>query len=90
MPAGLRGSIRSVQPRGGRKLVALTFDLCEQADEVTGYDRRIVNYLREKGVKATFYAGGKWLRTHREKAMQLMADPCSRWAITPGPTAICG
>jgi peptidoglycan/xylan/chitin deacetylase (PgdA/CDA1 family) len=26
-------------------------------------------------VKATFFAGGKWLRSHEERARQLMADP---------------
>lgn len=68
-------SIRRVRLPDDQKLVALTFDLCEQADEITGYDRAIVNTLREKGVKATFYAGGKWMQSHREKTMQLMADP---------------
>jgi peptidoglycan/xylan/chitin deacetylase (PgdA/CDA1 family) len=59
----------------GDQPVALTFDLCEQADDVTGYDRRIVNRLRDEGVRATFFAGGKWMRSHEEKAQQLMADP---------------
>lgn len=75
LPESRLGSIRSVQVRGGRKLVALTLDLCEQGDEVTGYDSAVVNYLRRHKIRATFYAGGKWLRTHEEKAMQLMADP---------------
>lgn len=73
---GLRGSIRWVDladPDG--RLLALTFDLCEQADETTGYDGAIVDYLREKGVPATFFAGGKWMQTHPERAQQLLADP---------------
>ena len=57
------------------RLIALTFDLCEQANERAGYDAEVVNALRAAGVKATFFAGGKWLRTHPEQAMQLMADP---------------
>lgn len=73
---GLQGSIRTVQmPDPNKKLVALTFDLCERASEVTGYDADLVNYLRDHGVKATFYAGGKWMRSHPDKAKQLMADP---------------
>jgi peptidoglycan/xylan/chitin deacetylase (PgdA/CDA1 family) len=44
---------------GGEKLVALTFDLCERADDRTGYDRAIVNYLRAHAIAATFFAGGK-------------------------------
>ena len=71
----LRGSIRRVQPADGEKLVALSFDLCERADERTGYDYVIVDYLRDQGIKATFFAGGKWMRSHPEQAMQLMADP---------------
>jgi peptidoglycan/xylan/chitin deacetylase (PgdA/CDA1 family) len=73
---GLAGSIRRVDPTDPEaRLVALTFDLCEQANERAGYDAALVNALRAAGVKATFFAGGKWLRTHPEQAMQLMADP---------------
>jgi peptidoglycan/xylan/chitin deacetylase (PgdA/CDA1 family) len=72
----LRGSIRSVEPADPEsRLVALTFDLCEQAREQTGYDGRIVDWLRGHRIPATFFAGGEWLRTHSERAMQLMADP---------------
>ncbi len=68
-------SIRGVVPFGNRKIAALTFDLCELKHEITGYDAEIVNYLREHQIKATFFAGGKWMCSHPEKAMQLMADP---------------
>jgi len=67
--------IRHVNPAEGRKVVALTFDLCESASEISGYDRDIVNYLRLNGVKATFFAGGKWMQSHPERTLQLMADP---------------
>jgi peptidoglycan/xylan/chitin deacetylase (PgdA/CDA1 family) len=70
-----QNSIRHVQPVGGQKAVALTFDLCESANEKSGYDADIVNYLRENHIKATFFAGGKWMRSHPEKTMQLIADP---------------
>jgi peptidoglycan-N-acetylglucosamine deacetylase len=68
-------SIRRVQPRDGQRLVALTFDLCERADQISGYDGAIVEILRQERVPATFFAGGKWMRTHPERTMQLMADP---------------
>jgi len=71
----LRNSIRGVKPAEGKKVVALTFDLCERANEITGYDSGIVNYLRSKKVKATFFASGKWMLDHPDKTMQLMADP---------------
>jgi peptidoglycan-N-acetylglucosamine deacetylase len=74
VPAPLRGSIRSVALPPGQKLIALTFDLCEENGYVSGYDGRIVDLLRAQGVKATFFAGGKWMETHRERAEQLIAD----------------
>jgi peptidoglycan/xylan/chitin deacetylase (PgdA/CDA1 family) len=69
------GVVRRVQLKGDRKLIALTFDLCEQTGEIAGYDGAVVDYLRKEGVKATFFAGGKWLRSHEERARQLLADP---------------
>ncbi|MGB8711389.1 MAG: polysaccharide deacetylase family protein, partial [Methyloceanibacter sp.] len=58
-----------------KKLIALTFDLCEENGYVSGYDGRIVDLLRAQGIKATFFAGGKWMETHPERAQQLIADP---------------
>jgi peptidoglycan/xylan/chitin deacetylase (PgdA/CDA1 family) len=70
------GAIRRVElPPGSRKLVALTFDLCEQPHEISGYQGDIVDFLRAQNVKATFFAGGKWLLTHAERSQQLMSDP---------------
>ncbi len=74
-PREWQNSIRRVKPRDDRKLIALTFDLCEQANEITGYDAGIVNALRQDRVKATFFAGGKWMRSHPQQTLQLMADP---------------
>src|SRR3990170_6557292 len=75
VPEGLRGSIRGVELPPGKKLIALTFDLCETDGEVAGYDGRIVDLLRAEGIKATFFAGGKWMENHPERAGQLIADP---------------
>ncbi|MCX5859422.1 MAG: polysaccharide deacetylase family protein [Proteobacteria bacterium] len=75
LPPELRNSIRSVQPPEGEKILALTFDLCESSGEISGYDAGVVNYLRENGVPATFFMGGRWMRDHPEKALQLMTDP---------------
>jgi len=74
LPTERRGSIRRVDT-GGEKLVALTFDLCELSDQRAGYDGAIVDSLRSEGVAATFFASGKWLRSHPERSMQLLADP---------------
>ena len=71
----LTGSIRRVDLPPGEKFIALTFDLCEAGGEVAGYDGALVDTLRANGVRATFFAGGKWLVTHPDRAGQLLADP---------------
>jgi len=71
----MQGAIRRVSLPKGRKLVAVTFDLCERANNVAGYNNQIINLLRAQNAQATFFAGGKWMRSHPEAAMQLMADP---------------
>lgn len=75
LPEAWRGIIRRVALPEGDRRVALTFDLCERAVHVTGYDARLVDALRAGRAKATFFAGGKWLRSHPERALQLLADP---------------
>jgi peptidoglycan/xylan/chitin deacetylase (PgdA/CDA1 family) len=75
IPPAQRLAIRRVKLPRGVKLVALTFDLCEQPHEVSGYQGEIVDYLRKHKIRATFFAGGKWMLTHRDRAQQLMADP---------------
>ena len=75
VPPELRGSIRGVSLPADNKLIALTFDLCETDGDVAGYDGHIVDLLRSQGIKATFFAGGKWMETHKERAEQLIADP---------------
>jgi peptidoglycan/xylan/chitin deacetylase (PgdA/CDA1 family) len=75
IPQGLRGAIRRVELPPGRKLVALTLDLCEQPGEIAGYDGAIIDYLRGNGIKATLFTGGKWLRSHDDRARQLITDP---------------
>ncbi len=74
LPERLRGIIRRVALPAGDRRVALTFDLCERAVHVTGYDAALVDALRQGGARATFFAGGKWLRSHPAAAQSLMAD----------------
>jgi len=69
------GIIRRVALPEGDRRVALTFDLCERAIHTTGYDAALVDALRAANARATFFAGGKWMRSHPERSMQLMADP---------------
>ncbi len=74
-PSNIIGTIRRVKLPPGRKLVAITFDLCESGLEIAGYDGGVIDYLRAQKVKATLFAGGKWIVQHSERAAQLMADP---------------
>jgi Polysaccharide deacetylase len=71
----LRGAIRRVKLPPGKKLVALTLDLCESGGEVSGYDAAIINYLRQSGTKATLFTGGKWMLSHPGRTQQLLSDP---------------
>lgn len=74
VPQDLRGAIRRVKLTNGRKLIALTFDLCETNGEIAGYDGGIVDYLRAHKIKATLFTGGKWMRSHPVRTQQLIAD----------------
>ena len=69
------GTVRRVLLPPGKKLLALTFDLCETSGEMAGYDGSIVDYLRSQRVKATFFAGGHWMVSHKARTQQLLSDP---------------
>ncbi len=70
----LAGIVRRVDLPAGDKAVALTFDLCQTVSPIAGYDGAIVDFLRAENVPATFFAGGRWLLTHKTRAEQLAAD----------------
>jgi peptidoglycan-N-acetylglucosamine deacetylase len=74
-PAAIKGAVRRVALPAGKKLIALTFDLCETAGETAGYDGAIIDYVRAQRVKATYFAGGQWMVSHKERAGQLLSDP---------------
>ncbi|MDD2966907.1 MAG: polysaccharide deacetylase family protein [Desulfovibrionaceae bacterium] len=67
------GTIRRVALPPGRKAVALTFDLCELQCSVAGYEQGIISALLRYKAHATFFMSGKWMRSHEERALQLMA-----------------
>ncbi|MEG2172934.1 MAG: polysaccharide deacetylase family protein [Desulfovibrionaceae bacterium] len=75
LPDSYTGTVRRVQVPQGKKLVALTFDACELQTSVSGFDRELVTSLRHYGAHATFFVGGKWMRSHPEPALQLLATP---------------
>jgi peptidoglycan/xylan/chitin deacetylase (PgdA/CDA1 family) len=75
LAAGLRGSIRRVDLPPGVKLVALTFDFCETAGEIAGYDGEIVDELRRRRIPSTFFVGGHWATTHPGRFAEMAGDP---------------
>jgi peptidoglycan/xylan/chitin deacetylase (PgdA/CDA1 family) len=75
VPGDRAGVVRRFDLPAGDKPVALTFDLCQTRSPVAGYDGAIFDYLRANGIPATFFPAGRWLATHRERALQLLSDP---------------
>ncbi len=71
----LRGAIRRVELPPGEKLVALTFDLCETAGEIAGYDGAVVDELRKRKIPTTFFVGGHWALTHTGRFGAIASDP---------------
>ncbi|MBQ9407028.1 MAG: polysaccharide deacetylase family protein [Desulfovibrio sp.] len=69
------GNIRRVTLADGEKIVALTFDMCELATVTTGCDMAVLNFLRDEQIPATFFMGGKWMRTHARRVLQIMSEP---------------
>ncbi len=75
LPSALLAGVRRIGPAGFQNVVALTFDAGEGEAVSTGFDAELVGFLRDNCIKATFFLGGKWMSTHPDKSMQLMADP---------------
>lgn len=76
LPEARTLSIRRVTPRDkADKAVALTFDACELATNVSGFEKAAVEALVAQRAKATFFLGGKWMRSHPEAAKALIANP---------------
>ena len=75
LPAADVGTIRRVAIANGSKVVALTFDLCELDTVTTGCDMEILGFLRAEGIPATLFMGGKWMRTHARRVVQIMGEP---------------
>lgn len=73
--AAREGAIRRVDIEGTEKVCALTFDMCELATSTTGFDADIVVWLQDNNVPATFFVGGKWMRSHERRVREILQDP---------------
>ena len=68
------GVIRRVRLPEGVKAAALTFDMCELDTTTTGCDMAVLSFLRERGIPAALFMGGKWMRTHSARVMEIMRE----------------
>ena len=68
------GVIRRVKLPDGVKAVAVTFDMCELDTTTTGCDMAVMNFLRERGIPATLFMGGKWMRSHSRRVKEIMTE----------------
>ncbi|MFP4483198.1 MAG: polysaccharide deacetylase family protein [Thermovirgaceae bacterium] len=66
------GVLRTFGPEG--KQVALTLDACG-GPRGSGYDREIVEFLREKGIRATLFLNARWIEANPGIAADLAEDP---------------
>lgn len=54
-------------PRDSR-MVALTFDLNEREGSITGFDDKILKFLKKTNTRATFFMSGMWAESHSKEA----------------------
>ncbi len=55
--------------------VALTFDACQTASALAGYDQDLINVLIETETPATLFLGGLWMQSHPTQTQALAANP---------------
>jgi peptidoglycan/xylan/chitin deacetylase (PgdA/CDA1 family) len=58
-----------------QKWVALTFDCCQKAGDLAGFDQDIVDVLDQNQIPATFFLGGLWMRDHVDATQLLDENP---------------
>jgi len=56
-------------------MVALTFDACQRADDLAGYDAAIIKTLTETQTSATIFLGGLWMQSHPTETRLLASIP---------------
>ncbi len=74
-PEAEKGVIRRVSLSSDEKVCALTFDFCELATLTTGFDADMVIWMQDNNIPATFFMGGKWMRTHDRRVREVLRDP---------------
>lgn len=65
-----------VRPAGGEKdhkVMAFTFDAC--GGRHSGYNKKLIDYLRREQIPATLFVTGLWIEKNRETFAELAKDP---------------
>lgn len=68
------GIVRCVDV-GDKRVVALTFDLCELATSSSGFNKKLIDFLKKEEIAATLFMGGKWMSTHKAQSIDLVREP---------------
>jgi peptidoglycan/xylan/chitin deacetylase (PgdA/CDA1 family) len=64
---------RKKQPVEEQKVIAFTFDAC--GGRHSGYNAKLIEYLRREKIPATLFVTGIWIDKNRETFEQLAKDP---------------
>lgn len=57
-----------------QKVIALTFDACGGLKK-SGYNARLIEYLRSEKIPATLFISGRWMDANRERLKELAKEP---------------
>jgi peptidoglycan/xylan/chitin deacetylase (PgdA/CDA1 family) len=57
-----------------QKVIALTFDACG-GPRGSGYDAKLINYLKSEKIPATLFISGRWIDANREIFEELAKNP---------------
>lgn len=57
------------------KAAALTLDACGASLLSCGYDKRLIDFLRENKIPATLFVTSKWINANKKLFLELMNDP---------------
>lgn len=56
-----------------QKYIAFTFDACG-GEKGTGFDRELIDFLKQEKVPATFFVTGRWIDAHFNDFLELSTD----------------
>ena len=60
--------------RTNQKVIALTFDAC-RGPRSSGYDAKLINYLKREKIPAALFISGRWIDANREIFEELAKNP---------------